>query len=291
MKRGLTLKYSLQVNDKRRFETQLSINFKDTRMLHLLIETCFFCNLAYMDQLCCISVQTHPCDFFFSSYCQAGVFGSGKKHSSSSHCSFGCGRAGAALRTQVLNLFKESLYNLVMAVECFLDVQWYACWHSCCQNHEWFLSCHVTSALSPLSALCRDLHWGNVLVKPTKQKQSSFLLNGVVRSVDTSGVLVRIIDYSLSRLEIGQAFSFLFLDAVFCEHKSTYGGYSSLPRRWPDRVLRYIKGWGALHGAGGLSVWDLPTNEETKWVSVPDEQAIDQHLFIQLNNGSFYLSF
>ncbi|CAF92724.1 unnamed protein product, partial [Tetraodon nigroviridis] len=48
----------------------------------------------------------------------------------------------------------------------------------------------------------RDLHWGNVLVKPTKQKKGSFLLNGTVHSVETRGVLVRIIDYSLSRLEI-----------------------------------------------------------------------------------------
>uniref|UniRef100_UPI0037E88EBE serine/threonine-protein kinase haspin n=1 Tax=Semicossyphus pulcher TaxID=241346 RepID=UPI0037E88EBE len=48
----------------------------------------------------------------------------------------------------------------------------------------------------------RDLHWGNVLVKTTKQKMGSFLLNGAVHSLETRGVLVRIIDYSLSRLEI-----------------------------------------------------------------------------------------
>uniref|UniRef100_UPI003AACD941 serine/threonine-protein kinase haspin n=1 Tax=Centroberyx gerrardi TaxID=166262 RepID=UPI003AACD941 len=48
----------------------------------------------------------------------------------------------------------------------------------------------------------RDLHWGNVLVKTTKQKKGSFLLNGTAQSLDTRGVLVRIIDYSLSRLEI-----------------------------------------------------------------------------------------
>ncbi|XP_029921060.1 uncharacterized protein haspin isoform X3 [Myripristis murdjan] len=48
----------------------------------------------------------------------------------------------------------------------------------------------------------RDLHWGNVLVKTTKQKRGSFLLNGTAHSLDTRGVLVRIIDYSLSRLEI-----------------------------------------------------------------------------------------
>ncbi|XP_042249682.1 uncharacterized protein haspin isoform X1 [Thunnus maccoyii] len=48
----------------------------------------------------------------------------------------------------------------------------------------------------------RDLHWGNVLVKTTKQKKGSFVLNGTAHSVETKGVLVRIIDYSLSRLEI-----------------------------------------------------------------------------------------
>ncbi|XP_077380736.1 uncharacterized protein haspin isoform X2 [Festucalex cinctus] len=48
----------------------------------------------------------------------------------------------------------------------------------------------------------RDLHWGNVLVKTTKQKTASFLLNGEAHSLETKGVLVRIIDYSLSRLEI-----------------------------------------------------------------------------------------
>ncbi|XP_008290655.1 uncharacterized protein haspin [Stegastes partitus] len=48
----------------------------------------------------------------------------------------------------------------------------------------------------------RDLHWGNVLVKTTKEKTGSFLLNGTAHCVETKGVLVRIIDYSLSRLEI-----------------------------------------------------------------------------------------
>ncbi|XP_047222947.1 uncharacterized protein haspin isoform X3 [Girardinichthys multiradiatus] len=48
----------------------------------------------------------------------------------------------------------------------------------------------------------RDLHWGNVLVKTTEEKMGSFLLDGTAHSVETKGVLVRIIDYSLSRLEI-----------------------------------------------------------------------------------------
>ncbi|CAK6972198.1 uncharacterized protein haspin isoform X1 [Scomber scombrus] len=64
----------------------------------------------------------------------------------------------------------------------------------------------VTAALAvaevQLNFEHRDLHWGNVLVKTTKQKKGSFLLNGTTHSVETKGVLVRIIDYSLSRLEI-----------------------------------------------------------------------------------------
>ncbi|KAI7810805.1 uncharacterized protein haspin isoform X2 [Triplophysa rosa] len=64
----------------------------------------------------------------------------------------------------------------------------------------------VTAALAVAEqALCfehRDLHWGNILVKNTKQKHSEFILNGTVHSTETRGVHVNIIDYSLSRLEI-----------------------------------------------------------------------------------------
>ncbi|XP_076867245.1 uncharacterized protein LOC143518570 [Brachyhypopomus gauderio] len=64
----------------------------------------------------------------------------------------------------------------------------------------------VTAALAVAEqALCfehRDLHWGNILVKTTKHKNNEFILNGSVHSVDTRGVHVNVIDYSLSRLEI-----------------------------------------------------------------------------------------
>ncbi|XP_036439336.1 serine/threonine-protein kinase haspin [Colossoma macropomum] len=64
----------------------------------------------------------------------------------------------------------------------------------------------VTAALAVAEqALCfehRDLHWGNILVKTTKEKHNDFVLNGSVHSVETRGVHVNIIDYSLSRLEI-----------------------------------------------------------------------------------------
>ncbi|KAL1282446.1 hypothetical protein QQF64_001249 [Cirrhinus molitorella] len=64
----------------------------------------------------------------------------------------------------------------------------------------------VTAALAVAEqALCfehRDLHWGNILVKNIKHKHNEFILNGTVHSVETRGVHVNIIDYSLSRLEI-----------------------------------------------------------------------------------------
>ncbi|XP_071003017.1 uncharacterized protein [Oncorhynchus clarkii lewisi] len=64
----------------------------------------------------------------------------------------------------------------------------------------------VTAALAVAEQeLCfehRDLHWGNVLVQSTKEKEGRFLLNGTNHSLETRGVSVRIIDYSLSRLEI-----------------------------------------------------------------------------------------
>ena len=56
----------------------------------------------------------------------------------------------------------------------------------------------------PLLVFHRDLHWGNILVKTTKQKECSYLLNGQTHSIVTRGVQVNIIDYSLSRMEIGR---------------------------------------------------------------------------------------
>nr|XP_021329574.1 serine/threonine-protein kinase haspin isoform X4 [Danio rerio] len=64
----------------------------------------------------------------------------------------------------------------------------------------------VTASLAVAEqALCfehRDLHWGNILVKNVKHKHNEFILNGTVHCIETRGVHVNIIDYSLSRLEI-----------------------------------------------------------------------------------------
>lgn len=49
----------------------------------------------------------------------------------------------------------------------------------------------------------RDLHWGNILVKPTETETLTFLVNGRFVSVATRGVQATIIDYTLSRMEKG----------------------------------------------------------------------------------------
>ena len=49
----------------------------------------------------------------------------------------------------------------------------------------------------------RDLHWGNVLVKETKEKEVQYRLAGDTFTVDTEGVNISIIDFSLSRLSTG----------------------------------------------------------------------------------------
>lgn len=46
----------------------------------------------------------------------------------------------------------------------------------------------------------RDLHWGNVLIKPTIEKSLTFNINGKSISVPTHGIKATIIDYTLSRI-------------------------------------------------------------------------------------------
>ena len=49
----------------------------------------------------------------------------------------------------------------------------------------------------------RDLHWGNVLIKETKEKTLSYNINGETMDIYTTGIEVKIIDFTLSRLEKG----------------------------------------------------------------------------------------
>jgi serine/threonine-protein kinase haspin len=60
----------------------------------------------------------------------------------------------------------------------------------------------------------RDLHWGNVLIKRTRTQKKQARLNGVDINIQTSGLNVTIIDFTLSRLtaDSGETF-FLDLDA------------------------------------------------------------------------------
>ncbi|KAM7538864.1 hypothetical protein Aperf_G00000047394 [Anoplocephala perfoliata] len=58
----------------------------------------------------------------------------------------------------------------------------------------------LAAAESALQFEHRDLHWLNVLVKPTKQAKLRYRVNGVSYSVQTEGVQVCIIDFTVSRL-------------------------------------------------------------------------------------------
>ncbi len=51
----------------------------------------------------------------------------------------------------------------------------------------------------------RDLHWGNITIKPTKVKSISYNLPSanINVAVETFGVRACIIDYTLSRMERG----------------------------------------------------------------------------------------
>jgi len=49
----------------------------------------------------------------------------------------------------------------------------------------------------------RDLHWGNVLIQRTSEPTLTYMLNGASMSVETHGVKVTIIDFTLSRLTKG----------------------------------------------------------------------------------------
>lgn len=60
----------------------------------------------------------------------------------------------------------------------------------------------------------RDLHWGNVLIKRVRSKEKRARLNGVELNIQTAGLDVTIIDFTLSRLatENGDAFCDLNAD-------------------------------------------------------------------------------
>ncbi|VDO03386.1 unnamed protein product [Rodentolepis nana] len=58
----------------------------------------------------------------------------------------------------------------------------------------------LAAAESALQFEHRDLHWLNVLVKPTKQTKLRYRVDGLSYSVQTEGIQVCIIDFTVSRL-------------------------------------------------------------------------------------------
>lgn len=46
----------------------------------------------------------------------------------------------------------------------------------------------------------RDLHWGNILLLPTDEKEVKYKFNGIDIKIPTHGVKATIIDYTLSRM-------------------------------------------------------------------------------------------
>jgi len=67
----------------------------------------------------------------------------------------------------------------------------------------------------------RDLHWGNVLVKPTTCTQFNYTLQGKPFSIESHGVKVAIIDFTLSRLHKG-LYSYGFMSTHIQVCRSQY---------------------------------------------------------------------
>ncbi|CEF98084.1 Domain of unknown function DUF3635 [Ostreococcus tauri] len=75
----------------------------------------------------------------------------------------------------------------------------------------------IVVALSVAEEECqfehRDLHWGNVLIKRVRTKEKVARINGVDINIQTSGLDVAIIDFTLSRLTTGEGDVFCDLNA------------------------------------------------------------------------------
>lgn len=69
-------------------------------------------------------------------------------------------------------------------------------------------ACALAVAETALEFEHRDLHWGNILVAPTKQRSIPCRLAGRDFELDCAGVFVSVIDYTLSRMHKGGAVMF-----------------------------------------------------------------------------------
>ncbi|KAK9878914.1 hypothetical protein WA026_003740 [Henosepilachna vigintioctopunctata] len=70
------------------------------------------------------------------------------------------------------------------------------------------IACAIAVAEEELHFEHRDLHWGNVLVKVTKEEYSNFILKGREITIKNKEVKATIIDFTLSRIEYDKAVIF-----------------------------------------------------------------------------------
>ncbi|KAI0488471.1 hypothetical protein KFK09_028304 [Dendrobium nobile] len=84
-------------------------------------------------------------------------------------------------------------------------------------NEARSLLVQVTAALAVAEVACefehRDLHWGNILLRRGGATIVDFTLEGKKKSVSTFGLTVSIIDFTLSRINTGEAVLFLNLSS------------------------------------------------------------------------------
>lgn len=82
-------------------------------------------------------------------------------------------------------------------------------------NEARSLLVQVMAALAVAEVSCefehRDLHWGNILLRRNENKLVHFTLEGKKMSVNAFGLMVSIIDFTLSRVNTGEAVLFLNL--------------------------------------------------------------------------------
>ncbi|KAA3674167.1 serine/threonine-protein kinase haspin, partial [Paragonimus westermani] len=72
----------------------------------------------------------------------------------------------------------------------------------------------LAAAESALQFEHRDLHWHNILVRPTRQWKLRYRVGGVSYAVFTEGIQVTIIDFTVSRLCHVAVFNFLMHDFI-----------------------------------------------------------------------------
>ncbi|XP_077287768.1 haspin [Arctopsyche grandis] len=70
----------------------------------------------------------------------------------------------------------------------------------------------------------RDLHWGNVLIKPTDEPNINYNIRGTTYSIPSCGVFANIIDFTLSRISLPQFASTIYNDLANDDDLFNAGG-------------------------------------------------------------------